>query len=238
MRPATDQNRALRLYSWLCLWIRFLLHPVLLLICCQLPVSLQASDISAQSAADTSDLVLLYQQAVTGDVQAQYYLFKIYRQGIGVERDIEKAKRWLISAATSGHAEAQYWLGYIYFTGQHTERDVEAAMVWYRKSADQGFVHAQVALAQIYNGRLYRFYPSDSVQATMWYTKAAEQGHIQSMFIVGCKHYFGLEQPIDVAGGLSWFQKAADAGDDTAMAYLKMDDTEDLRLFCNRVERL
>lgn len=179
----------------------------------------------------------IYQRAIEGDKDTQFSLFNAYRRGVGVERSIDNAKRWLLSAADNGHTEAQYWLGYILFFGKGVERDVEAGVGWYKKSATQGSIHAQVALGQIYNGWRYRFYPSDPAQAIRWYTKAAEQGHLQSIFIVGCKNYFGIQQLINVSEGLSWFQKAAERGDDTAIAYLKMDNNDDLNLFCHTVAR-
>lgn len=179
-----------------------------------------------------------YQRAMNGDLDAQFFLFKYYRGGFGVEPDIKKAMRWLLSAGESGHTEAQYWLGYIYFFGEGVERDVDSGMRWYKKSAEQGSIHAQVALAQIYNGWRYRFYPSDPVKAMKWYTKAAEQGHSLSMLIVGCNHYFGIQQLINIEEGLSWFRKAAEKGDDTAMAYLKMNNKDDLQHFCLRAARI
>lgn len=179
-----------------------------------------------------------YQQASTGDTNAQYELFKIYRSNQGAEHSIKHAIRWLHSAGNSGHLEAQYWLGYIYFLGQGVGRDVDGGMAWYKKSAAGGYVHAQFALGQIYNGWHYRFYPGDATQARHWFSLAAEQGHIQSIFIIGCGHYFGFDQPVDVTAGLAWFQKAAVLGDDTAMASLELKNEDDLRQFCDRVNRI
>lgn len=207
----------------------------LLLLACLLPAGLWAADPPA--AADV-DLERLYQAASRGDAHAQFQLFKAYRLGVGVERSVADAIHWLHAAGNSGHPEAQYWLGFISFTGQGIERDVEGGMAWYRKSADQGFVPAQVALGDVYNGWRYRFYPSDPAQAVTWYSRAAAQGDLQSMFIVGCKHYFGLGLPVDTPAGLSWFQQAAAAGDDTATAYLSLGNLSELKQFCERIERL
>lgn len=203
-----------------------------------IPSLAYASDPTTNAEDNIAEVAQAYQRAMNGDIEAQFELFSIYRRGVVAVKDLDKAKRWLFSAAESGHAESQYWLGYIYFFGKGIERDVEAGMNWYKKSATQGFIHAQVSLGQIYNGWRYRFYPSDPVQAIAWYTKAAEQGHVQSIFIVGCRHYFGIQQLIDIQQGLLWFQKAAEQGDDTAMAYLKMNNSADLNLFCSTIARL
>lgn len=214
-------------------------HALLLVFVMSLPTAWSADIASNQADNDVFNLDDTYRRAASGDIDAQFQLFKVYRQGVAdTERDVEKAKRWLQSAAQSGHSEAQYWLGHIYFFGSGVERDVDSGMHWYRKSASQGFIHAQLALGAIYNGWRYRFYPSNPAEALVWYGKAAEQGHIQSILIVGCSDYFGINHITDVAAGLTWFQKAEQQGDDTATAYLKMDNSEDLRLFCERVARM
>lgn len=199
---------------------------------------LYAGDSTTQAVDNTADFAQTYQRAMNGDVEAQFEIFKSYRRQANIGNNLDKAKRWLLSAAEGGHAEAQYWLGYIYFFGKGVERDVETGVSWYKKSATQRFVHAQVSLGQIYNGWRYRFYPSDPLQAAVWYTRAAEQGHLQSILIVGCSHYFGIQQFIDAQEGLIWFQKAAELGDDTAMTYLKTNSEEDLSLLCHRITRL
>lgn len=232
MESAQTTHMKSRPFSTTCLLL------ILFVLTCVSPSALHADNHVIHPQENTLNVPQTYQRAMNGDVDAQFALFMAYRRGTGVDSNIDKAKRWLLSAAQNGHAEAQYWLGYIHFFGKGVERDVEAGMKWYKKSAAQGSIHAQVALGEIYNGWRYRFYPSDPSQAIAWYTKAAEQGHLQSIFIVGCKHYFGIQQLINIQEGLSWFQKAAERGDDTAMAYLKMDNNGDLNLFCRTIARL
>ena len=199
---------------------------------------LQANEWPAPADNKRDDFAQLYQRATTGDADAQFAIFRAYRNGTGVERNIDTAIHWLRAAGESGHAEAQYWLGYIYFTGQGVARNVESSFTWYKKAASQGFLPAQVALGDLYNGTHYKFYPSDLSQALRWYTKAAEQGHLRSIFIVGCKYYFGIEQAADLEQGRYWFQRAAQAGDDTATAYLNLHNEDDLRLFCVNIARI
>lgn len=203
-----------------------------------LPTIVLAGEQQAETATQPLDYSQIYQQAMQGDIDAQLRLFTAYRLGNGVERNIHKALMWLTSAGDSGDAESQYWLGHIYFFGDGVQRDVEDGMAWLKKSATHDFIPAQVMLGQIYNGWRYRFYPSNKLAAIYWYTMAAMQGHLQSIYIVGCRDYFSDGTDSEQQRGLSWFRKAAELGDDTAIAYLRLDNSAELRLFCNSVERL
>lgn len=189
-------------------------------------------------AGNAEDIQRAYDQAMLGDTDAQYFLFKSYRSGVGVGHSVTDAIRWLSSAANGGHAEAQFWLGHITFFGNGIARDVESAVQLFTKSAKQDFVPAQVRLGQIYNGWRYRFYPSNPGLASKWYYRAAEHGHMQSMYIVGCKNYFGIDQETDLDEGIAWFNKAAALGDKSATNLLRDNNQAGLRLFCERVTRI
>jgi TPR repeat protein len=218
--PAAARKTPCRLF-WLCLFWA------------SIPPAIGNETVSTDISIDEA-----YQLAMHGDVGAQYFLFKSYRSGIGVERSIPNAVRWLTSAAYSGHPEAQFWLGHISFFGNGVERDVDTGVDMITKSAQQDYLPAQVRLGQIYNGWRYRFYPSDQQKALYWYSKAADQGDIQSMYILGCMNYFGLRHSLDTETGMAWFNKAEHAGDDTANALIKMNNEEELRVFCERVIKL
>lgn len=209
---------------------------ILILLLAVLAVFLHASH--ASTVPNEASISGLIKRAQDGDAQSQYELFAAYRSGTGVERNVEQAKLWLFRASENGHPEAQFWAGYVLFFAQGFPRDVDSGVHWFTLSAEQGNMHAQKMLGQIYNGWRYRFHKSDPAKAEYWYTRAAEQGDVQSIFIIGCKHYLGRGQLINTPLGLSWFRKAAELGDDTVMKYLEMNDYEDLSLFCERIARL
>ena len=48
--------------------------------------------------------------AQEGNAEAMYLLGKCYREGTGVERNIDKAEKWMKEAADQGHAEAKAFL--------------------------------------------------------------------------------------------------------------------------------
>lgn len=62
-----------------------------------------------------------------------------YWEGLGVEKDPERAFYWTKRAAEHGDWDAQYNLAeQFYEAGVVVERDLEAAKEWYRKAALQG----------------------------------------------------------------------------------------------------
>ena len=88
--------------------------------------------------------------AESEDINAQYSLGILYRNGWGVAQDDHEAARWLRLAAHQGHMEAQYSLGYMYEHGQGITKDMIEAKRWYRMAANQGNTDAQQNLNIIY----------------------------------------------------------------------------------------
>ena len=70
----------------------------------------------------------------------------LYKNGLGVEHDYEKAVEWFQKAAEQGNAWSLYMMGFCNEYGQGTERNSEKAIEWYQKAADLGNEQAQEAL--------------------------------------------------------------------------------------------
>lgn len=60
-----------------------------------------------------------------------------YYEGLGVDKDIEKAFFWTQRAAQHGDRDGQYNLAGFYENGEGTERDMEKAKFWYKQAALQ-----------------------------------------------------------------------------------------------------
>ena len=84
------------------------------------------------------------------DVNAQYYVGILYRNGWGVPQDDREAAKWMRLAAHQGSIEAQYIIGYMYQHGQGVSSDIAEAKRWYRMAARQGDADAQQSLEIIY----------------------------------------------------------------------------------------
>jgi Sel1 repeat len=113
----------------------------------------------------------LRQQAVQGDVEAQYRLGLMAHTGEGVPQNEAEAVQWLQRAAIQGHPEAQRLLGRLSLAGQGVPRNEAEAVYWYRRAADQGDPEMQWQLGLKY---LHGFgVPQDVVQAYLWLSLAA-----------------------------------------------------------------
>ena len=87
--------------------------------------------------------------AAKGDAAAQCQMGLFYMNGIGVDRDEDKAVEWLKKAAAQNHAQAQYNLG-IYYAKFTDKEAVRLAVKWLKAAVKQDYADAQFNLAQLY----------------------------------------------------------------------------------------
>ena len=87
--------------------------------------------------------------AAKGDAAAQCQMGLFYMNGIGVDRDEDKAVEWLKKAARQNHAQAQYNLG-IYYAKFSDKEAQRLAVKWLNEAAKQDYADAQYNLAQLY----------------------------------------------------------------------------------------
>ncbi len=86
-------------------------------------------------------------------ILAQFYIGKCYKEGYGIDQDINEAIHWYEQSARQGYQSAQYNLAIIY----KNRKDRDKAIYWYKKSAEQGDREAQFNLARIYKKRRRRW---------------------------------------------------------------------------------
>ena len=139
--------------------------------------SAPATPAPATVAPATNDpLANLRQQAEKGDPAAQTQLGLAYRNGKGVQQDLEEAVKWYTRAAEKNHAEAQAYLGFMYMTGRGVRRNDAEAAKWHRKAAEQGNALGQYNLGLMYlHGRGGT--ETSKVKAYVWLKLAAEQNN-------------------------------------------------------------
>jgi TPR repeat protein len=120
-----------------------------------------------------------YQKAaLSGSIQAQLKLAKMYREGQGVSQDLTLAAHWLTEAAMQDQVDAQLKLARMYFSGGGVKQDFTVAAQWYSKAAHQGQVEAQFELGIMY--RDGKGVLPDDRKAMHWLKKAAEQKHTEA----------------------------------------------------------
>ena len=75
----------------------------------------------------------------------------MYHEGVGVEKNMDKAIYWYEKVANKGHREAQLQLGVIYYKGFGVKKNLEKARLWTKKSATLGHMKAQEFLEFLNN---------------------------------------------------------------------------------------
>jgi len=170
--------------------------------------------IRAQQAAQFKQLLPL---AIEGNPSAQVLVAGFYKNGIGVEKNLNEAWALYRKAAERGHPDAQYELGHMYETGQGVRANPYRAAEWYKLAAGFGrHREAQYALGQLY--LTGRGVPHGYAEAVPWFLKAANQGHPAALYLMGAVYLEGWSAPADVIEAYKWFTLALNVADQ-AMAY-------------------
>lgn len=119
---------------------------------------------------------LISRAAALAEAKDQHALGVIYKDGLGVEADLDKAVEWLSKAAKQGYAKSQYHLGALYAKGMGVPKNHQEAARLYRQAAEQGDANAQAQLGVMH---ITGHGPSkDIFMANFWLT-LAKDGQLQ-----------------------------------------------------------
>lgn len=160
----------------------------------------------------------LSKAADAGQDCAQYALGKLYRDGIGVEKDMLKAVVWFALAAEQDNSYAAYALGKLYLVDEEVPKDMEKALRWLRRSAEQENQFAQYQL-----GRLFlagEDVPKDVDEAVWFLTASAKQGNQYAQYQLGKLYLLGHEVEKDEKAAVRWFTLSATQGNEYAQWFL------------------
>lgn len=146
--------------------------------------------------------------AEAGDVDTQYYIGELYRDGLG---DPATALGWFEKAATQGFVKAQNDLGRAYLNGEGVARDDAVAFRWYHESAIDADIVGQSTLGWMYETG--RGTAADIAKALSWYRLAAKQGSVGSLNALGRIYAEGKDVGADMPMSCYWYGQAAEQGD-------------------------
>jgi TPR repeat protein len=151
--------------------------------------------------------------AEADDAEAQYWMGRIYDEGLGVPADPKQAFVWFGLAAQAGHADAQRIVGVYHEEGKGgADKDYLKASQWYEKSAEQGNDRAMRNLARLYSdGRGVR---ADPKKAYELLSAAAAHGNKDALRNLGYMYYFGVGVRRDPARAAELFKQAGDEAAD------------------------
>lgn len=148
--------------------------------------------------------------AEKGDVFALDEAPECYFEGLGVEKNDEKALSLLQKASDAGYWLASSDLGDEYFQKRHIAQDFQKAADSYEKAASMGFVYAQDQMAFLcYRGTGV---PKDQKKAIALWRKCASMGYAPSANALGFVFSFGPDKERREKEAFRYFQQAAEEG--------------------------
>ena len=158
-----------------------------------------------------------YTLAVEKEVIAAHAnLGRMYAEGLGIERDDERAAELFRWAADKGDATSQYNLGRMYQEGAGVTQSETESISWLEQSAAQGFADAQNHLGTIYNNRS----TPDFELAKDWYWLASQQGHAHAQYNLGVLYFNGQGVEVDYQRAYLWILLSSLGGHELAIGAL------------------
>jgi len=137
----------------------------------------------AVKAYEAGDYKLAFDEwlplAESNDPAAMRNLGHLYRRGLGVDMDFEKAMSWYMQAANMGFDRAQANVGSMYLKGQGAKQDYVKASEWFTKAARNGHTISQYNLGLLYEHG--KGVEKSTSKALGWYNLAAKAGHPQAL---------------------------------------------------------
>jgi len=176
-------------------------------------------------------VALLRSAADAGHDEAQQVLGMLHALGIGVPLDPALAVTHYYFAAEGGNTAAQLALAYRYLHGVDTPKSCQKAVMYYNPVAEKVVAAAQksggrgliIEKARLTDGpaRASRRLLGDEDDIIQYYQYSADKGSVDAQLTLGQLSFHGARgMPADPAVALSYYSRAADAGEPAAHAHL------------------
>ena len=133
-----------------------------------------------------------------------------YKNGDGVDKDLEKAAGWYRKSAECGWISGVYHYATCLRKGEGVEKDERAAVRWYMKSGASG--HGRSLNMLGWCAEKGHGMNEDPELAFEWYRLAAESGDAESMYDLGRCYNSGYGCEKDESLGDEWQAKAKENG--------------------------
>ncbi|MCH2227044.1 MAG: sel1 repeat family protein [Candidatus Caenarcaniphilales bacterium] len=117
--------------------------------------------------------------ADNGDAMAQFFMGKIYYEGLKTPRNYKKAFEWYSKSAKQSYRESENQLGTMFDQGKGTVQNYQSAYYWYTRAALKDLADAQYNLADmLFSGRGIQ---QNFRQAYIWSLVAASNNHSEAV---------------------------------------------------------
>ena len=156
-------------------------------------------------------------RAESGDLAAQREVMVNFYNSKNIPNDLSpKEFDWLLKKAEFGNMLCQYNVGFCYETGRGVPSDINKAKEWYKKASEQFSDQAKKALQRLLSqGDLLE----DFIYCPELVAKA-EAGDPISQYKLAGFYDRGEGVVLDKKQAISWYRKAADQGNEKALATL------------------
>ena len=169
-----------------------------------------------------------------GDDFGLWNIAKYYKNGTGVDKDIDKAIECFTLSANKGNKGAIMDLARMYRYGDGVDICGMTSVEWYKKAADNDEIDAILAIAEIYSeGQII---PQNLEFAIHYYKKAAEKDNSTALFKLGELYEDGLGVEKNIHTAIYWYRKAASKNNYYAKDALKRLNTNWINEDGNTVE--
>ena len=162
-----------------------------------------ASEQAKQTHAHSPD------ESNAGQGFAQYALGKKYRDGQGVERNIQKAVELFTLAAKQGNSFAAFALGKMFLSNDASlPRDEAAALNWITYASERGNQFAQCYLGKLLLKGADGI-PQDTNAALRWLRASVDQGNVYAEYALAMAYLKGKRVPKDALKALELLRHAS-----------------------------
>ena len=143
----------------------------------------------------------------------------IYREGLGVDQDLDYAVAWHRNSAEAGYPRAMTNLAYLYSIGEGVEKDLDISTAWYKEAAELNSASAIYAVAAYTLNGTGGIEQNES-EGVRLLLEAAELGHKRAMYVVGKRYENGDGLGYDIDQAIYWYNESAKLGEEEAIAAL------------------
>lgn len=155
----------------------------------------------------------------SNDDKIQYRLGWMLQNGIGTEKDIERAKKYYEKSAKLGNLFVCYSLAKLILAEENpTITEIKKAVEYLEQASTSGNQFAQYSLGKFYlNGK---YVEKDIDKAVGLFELSSEQGNEYAAYQLGKLYLMGEDIPKDIPSAIKWLLLSAEKGNQYAQYLL------------------
>ena len=176
-----------------------------------LPAQVKLDAINVDSLGKQKDVAYIYYKATKGDAKNQYFAGRLFQEGVGFDKDFDKAFDFFQKSAAQGFDKAEIALGDMYAEGKSVKRNMRMAVKHYLKAAQEGDPEALERLKEL---NVEKQLDPNSLE---YLSYKALTGEATNQYELYQKYYTGSGVPVDYERALKYCQEAASKGYEKAM---------------------